>query len=372
MFNRVEKSPPIIAHLIYRLDIGGLERVMLNCINQMQDQVFEHIIISLTEANNFAQSLENPIKVYCLHKRPGADLIIHYKLYKLLKQIKPGVLHTYNLPTIEYHPIAKLAGVQGHIHAEHGRDIGDPQGLNKKHNLLRRSMALFINTYISVSEDLHVWLANTVGVANSKNVLIQNGVNTVQFNREKTAHDRLRLTIVSRISAVKDHQNLLQAMQILKAQLPIDALPELAIVGEGELRAELEQYCLQHCLSNVTFLGARNDISTVLSQTDIFVLSSIAEGIPMTILEAMSASTPVVATNVGGISEVIENAKQGFLVQKSDPNALAQAIQHYIKQPALIVEHGNNARQKVLDKFDERIMVQAYVREYKALFKGQY
>jgi sugar transferase (PEP-CTERM/EpsH1 system associated) len=363
---------PTIVHLIYRLDIGGLERVMLNCINQMQVQAFQHIIISLTEANNFSQSLENPIKVYCLGKKPGADLAIHYKLYKLLRQIKPSILHTYNLPTIEYHPIARLAGVRGHIHAEHGRDINDPDGLNKKHNLLRRCMAFFIHRYISVSEDLHSWLANTVKIADSKNLLIQNGVNTSQFNEVKTTHNKLRLTIVSRISAVKDHQNLLNAIQLLKKELPEDSQPELAIVGEGELRTELEQYCLQNKLNNVTFLGARNDISHILSQTDIFVLSSVAEGIPMTILEAMSASTPIVATNVGGIPEVVENAKQGFLVEKSDPVALADAITRYIKQPELVVVHGGNARQRILDRFDEKTMVQAYLTQYKALIKGQY
>lgn len=372
MFKGYNRAKPIIAHLIYRLDIGGLERVMLNCINQMQEQAFQHIIISLTEANNFAQSPENPVKVYCLGKKPGADLAIHYKLYKLLRQIKPSILHTYNLPTIEYHPVAKLAGVQGQIHAEHGRDIGDPHGLNKKHNKLRKLMAFFIDRYISVSEDLHHWLANTVGIADSKNLLIQNGVNTTQFNEVKTTHNTLRLTIVSRISAVKDHQNLLNAMQILKKELPADSQPKLAIVGEGELRAELEQYCLQNELTNVTFLGARNDISHILSQTDIFVLSSIAEGIPMTILEAMSASTAIVATKVGGIPEVVENAKQGFLVEKSDPIALAEAISRYIKQPELVVLHGENARQRILDRFDEKIMVQAYLTQYEALIKGQY
>ncbi len=123
----VKQTKPIIAHLIFRLDIGGLERVMLNCINQMQNENFQHVIVSLTDANNFAQSDNNQIKVYCLDKKVGSDLGVHFRLFKLLIKIKPFILHTYNLPTIEYHPISWLAGVRGHIHAEHGRDIGDPQ-----------------------------------------------------------------------------------------------------------------------------------------------------------------------------------------------------------------------------------------------------
>jgi sugar transferase (PEP-CTERM/EpsH1 system associated) len=361
---------PLVVHLIYRLDIGGLERVMLNCINQMQDENIGHIIISLTDANNFAQSKSNQIKVYCLGKKEGSDLGIHFKLYKLLRKIKPDILHTYNLTTIEYHPISWLAGVKGHIHAEHGRDVGDPQGLNKKHNFLRKLMSNFIHSYISVSEDLHRWLINTVDIPEKKALLIQNGINTELFNVPKTISKQLRFTIVARISLVKDHQNLLNAFTLLKKQLPVEKLPQLAIVGEGDQRTKLEQFCHEQDLDTVTFLGARDDIEQILSQTDIFVLSSIAEGIPMTILEAMSAKTPIVATRVGGIPEVVEDSKEGFLVDKNNAEALAQGLLNYINQPELILEHGENARAKVLKKFNEKHMVQAYLEQYKALVKG--
>lgn len=359
-----------VVHLIYRLDIGGLERVMLNCIKQMQDENFKHIIISLTDANHFSQSESNPIDVYCLGKKQGSDLGIHFKLYKLLKKIKPAILHTYNLATIEYHPIAWFAGVKGHIHAEHGRDIGDPQGLNKKHNLLRKLMAIFIHRYVSVSEDLHRWLVNAVGIPAKKALLIQNGINTEHFNMPKTVSQQLRFAIVARISPVKDHLNLLKAFALLNKEIGNEKMPELAIVGDGEQREKLEQYCDENGLDTVNFLGAREDIAQILSQTDVFVLSSIAEGIPMTILEAMSAKTPIVATRVGGIPEVVEDAKEGFLVDKSDSAALAQGLLRYINQPELILEHGENARAKVLKNFNEKHMVHAYLEQYKALVKG--
>lgn len=367
---------PVIVHLIYRLDIGGLERVMLNCINQMQGEKFQHVIISLTDANNFAQAEHNHIEVFCLGKKQGSDLAIHFKLFKLLKKIKPTILHTYNLPTIEYHPISWLAGVKGHIHAEHGRDIGDPQGLNKKHNFLRKLMANFIQRYVCVSEDLHQWLINTVGISQSKALLIQNGINTDRFNLPKTLNKentkQLRFAIVARITPVKDHQNLLNAFVLLQEQIGSAKMPQLAIVGDGEQRAQLEQYCQDHALSTVEFLGARDDIAQILANTDVFVLSSIAEGIPMTILEAMSAKTAVVSTRVGGVPEVITDGQEGFLVERSNPVALAKALQHYIEHPEFIVIHGEQAREKVLKKFNEKHMVQAYLQHYKALVKGQY
>ncbi len=357
-------------HLIHRLDIGGLERVMFNCIHQMQHERYKHVVISLTDANNFAQNEKSLIEVYCLGKKAGSDLGIHIKLFKLLRQIKPAVLHSYNLATIEYHPISWLAGVKGHIHAEHGRDIGDPQGLNKKHNLLRKLMSFFIQSYISVSDDLHQWLINTVGISANKAILIQNGINTERFNLAKQASEQLRFTIVARISPVKDHQNLLSAFKLLKMQLPSEKMPKLAIVGDGQARAKLEQFCLDNKLTSIEFLGARDDVELILANTDVFILSSIVEGIPMTILEAMSASTPIIATNVGGIPEVVENGHQGYLVEKSNAEALAQAIKKYIAQPELIAQHGKNARAKVLSKFNEKHMVQAYLEQYQSLVKG--
>jgi glycosyltransferase involved in cell wall biosynthesis len=91
----------------------------------------------------------------------------------------------------------------------------------------------------------------------------------------------------------------------------------------------------------------------------------------MTILEAMSAKTAIVATSVGGIPEVIIDGQEGFLVEKSNPQALAAALKNYIEQPNLVKKHGNNAREKILSNFNEKHMVQAYLAQYQALIKGQ-
>lgn len=336
----------------------------------MQDDNFQHVIISLTDANNFAQFENNHIEVYCLGKKAGSDLAVHFRLFKLLRAIKPRVLHTYNLPTIEYHPISWLAGVKGHIHAEHGRDIGDPQGLNKKHNLLRKLMSFFIQRYVCVSDDLYQWLLDTVGISKNKALLIQNGINTERFNLPKQVSTKLRFTIVARITPVKDHQNLLSSFVILKKHIADEKMPNLTIVGDGPQREHLEQFCIDNELNTVEFLGARDDIEDILSNTDVFVLSSIAEGIPMTILEAMSASTPIVSTAVGGIPEVVDSGHEGYLIENQNAEALAQALMKYIEKPELIAKHGKNARAKVLNKFNEKHMVQAYLEQYQALVKG--
>lgn len=358
---------PVIVHLIYQLDIGGLERVMLNCITKMQvERNYQHVIISLTDANQFSQDdLNEPVDVYCLNKRPGSDISVHGKLFKLLRKIKPNILHTYNLATIEYHPIAWLAGVKGHIHAEHGRDINDPEGKNKKHNLLRRLMSPFLQYYVAVSENLFHWLKDEVRIPAKKVKLIHNGINTNTFNLPKVSAAALRLSIIARLSPIKDHANLIDAFNVLKQDVVVETLPQLNIIGDGPLRAELEAKVNQYQLADsIKFLGARDDIAQLLAQTDVFVLSSIAEGIPMTILEAMSSSTPIIATAVGGIPEVITNNIEGQLVEKQNPTALAEAIKLYIAQPERIRTQAVAARQRVVDEFSEESMVEQYSKYY--------
>ena len=366
----MKADEPLVAHLIYQLDVGGLERVMLNCIHNMQKTSnYRHVVISLTTANSFSQNeLASPIDVFVLNKSAGNDFSLHSKLYRLLKQLKPDILHTYNLAAIEYHPIAWLAGVKGHIHAEHGRDIHDPQGLNVKHKWLRRLASPFIRYFIPVSQDLQKWLIDFVGIPDKKVKLIRNGINTDKFQTVKKPDECLRLAIIARLTPVKDHKNLIDAFSHLTHALDAEQMPRLRIIGSGPLEQELKSYVeskgLNYCIK---FLGERHDIVELLSEVDVFVLSSIAEGIPMTILEAMSCGIPVVATRVGGIPEVIEDRKNGRLVDKQNPEQLANALLEYIKQPNIVEQESISARQRIVNHFSEMQMVEQYLACYDQL-----
>jgi len=125
------------------------------------------------------------VQIYALNKPPGLGLATHLKIYKLFRQIKPTVLHSYNLSSIEYTLAATLAGVPVRVHAEHGRDASDPDGKNWKHNLLRKLMCPLVDTFVPVSGDLQRWLKSMIGVPDSKNLLINNGVDIQRF-QEKT------------------------------------------------------------------------------------------------------------------------------------------------------------------------------------------
>lgn len=371
----------LVVHLIFKLDVGGLEKVMLDCIKGTQNSGISHAVIALTETTEFASNLPRNVQVFSLNKKAGSDLGCHIRLYKLLKCLKPTIIQTYNIATIEYHPIAWLAGVKGHIHAEHGRDIYDPKGENKKHNLLRRFMSRFIQSYIAVSDDLTQWLLNYVKLNPAKVKLIYNGVDTNKFSRltniKRTvtpyAESDFVFGAISRLTPIKDHHNLIQAFAILKNKHneKINNV-KLLIVGDGPLKKELQQLVNTLNLADyITFTGERNDIKEILSELNVYVMSSIAEGIPLAILEAMSTGLPIVSTNVGGIPELLESKKQGLLVPPQNSEALAQGLLWMIENKTLALAQGQVSRKIVESKFSLTSMVDNYLKEYKKLLNKQ-
>ncbi|MDN4504260.1 TIGR03088 family PEP-CTERM/XrtA system glycosyltransferase [Alteromonadaceae bacterium BrNp21-10] len=358
-----------IAHLIYRLDVGGLERVMINCINHLPSNGYQHIIISLTTASDFAKQLTGDIDIIALDKRPGADLSLHKRLYNVLRGRNVDILHTYNLATVEYHPVARLAGIKGHIHAEHGRDIYDPEGKNWKHNLLRKIVSPFIDYFVPVSQDLESWLIEKVGISARNVKLIYNGINLDKFKCSDNAKNNAitRFATIARLSPIKDQQMLLRGFAAFLLLEP-NANAELCVIGDGELKAQLMALSKQLNLGQkVQFLGERNDIPELLQTFDVFVLTSLAEGIPMTILEAMASGVPIISTRVGGIPEIIEHDVQGLLIEKSDIQGLGEAMRYYCSNSDVRHRHGLDAVKKVEKLFSEAAMVQQYQQLYQTV-----
>ena len=370
-------ATPLVVHVIYRLDVGGLETLLIECINRMPSERYRHAIICLTTSSAFAKKISAPnVAVYELHKAPGLSLATHTDFYKLIRRLKPAIVHTYNLAAIEYHLMAALAGVPVRIHAEHGRDAADPHGKNRKHNLLRRLISPLLHKFIPVSVDLQNWLQHVVGIPARKLQLVPNGVDTDQFSapdQDGTApspfpfpSDSIVLGTVGRLQAVKDHQCMVTAFAQLRKRSPdLSHRLRLVIIGDGPCNAALHQQVRALGLQDVVWLpGSRDDIALLMRHLSVFVMSSIAEGTPMTILEAMASGLPVVATQVGGIPEVVQPNHSGMLVPAQDPQALANAMAIYCTQPALARQHGAQGRAQVEAHFSIKTTVAAYLALY--------
>jgi sugar transferase (PEP-CTERM/EpsH1 system associated) len=367
---------PLVVHLIYRLDFGGLETLLVDCINHMPPERYRHAIVCLTDYTAFADKITRPgVELHSLHKQPGLGLGIHAKLFKLLRELRPAVLHTYNFACAEYAVPAWAAGVPVRIHAEHGRDASDPQGMNRKHNFLRRALVPFIDRYVPVSHDLARWLNKVVNIPAAKSELIMNGVDTVRYAPRLPAASLpwaagpFVIGTVGRLQDVKDQATLIDAFALLCAQRPQARNDlRLAIVGDGPLRERLAQKAQDAGVFDlVWFAGARNDIPELMRSFDVFALSSIAEGTPVTLLEAMACGVPVVATNVGGIPEVVQDGVNGALVPASNPQALAEALGRYVDDRARVTAHGAAARERIEHHYSVAAMVGAYTALYDQL-----
>lgn len=372
---------PLIAHVLYRLTTGGMERVLVTVINRTGSR-YRHAVICLDGYTSYRERIVGPdVACHALHKKPGKDWACYFRLWKALRQLRPDLVHTYNVGALDAAPVAKMAGVRRVVHAERGRSAQDPHGENRKYRVLRRWLSPFIDRYLAVSRDLRDWLTEAVGIDPSKVVYIPNGIDAASFvvaSGRKDARPLLGsfappgtilIGTVGRLDPVKDQTGLLLAFKLLCEALPdASGRLRLAIVGEGAQRAPLEAQIAEFALgAQVHLFGNRDDVAAILAEFDIFVLSSIAEGMPGVLLEAMAAGLPVVATDVGGVSEVVSNGVTGLLVPAGSPVELSRAVSKYVSDEALRLEHGGAGRRAVEAGFSLDHMVSAYTALYDEL-----
>lgn len=354
-----------IVHIVYSLKIGGLERVLVNCINGLPRDL-KHSIICLTEhSKEFASLLPANVNIIDLHKSDGKGLGLHKRVYKLIQQHSPDVVHTYNLAAFEMQFVAWLNRVPIRIHAEHGRDIYDPTGANVKYRILRKVLSFFTHHIVSVSSELHDWLKNDIKISQKKLTLIRNGICTETFKPSQKQSEEFVFGHVGRLSPIKNQGLLLQAFNYARNKdSGFKGSARLKIVGDGECMQSLT-HSREHLglEGSVQFTGAKMDILAQYHSFDAFVMSSLAEGIPMTLLEAMSCGLPAIITTVGGMTEVV-NDTVGYSVDSESVEQLGGAMLSMFNNKKTTQTMGEHARARVIEQFSQTNMINAYANLY--------
>ena len=370
---------PLIAHVVFRFDYGGLENGVVNVINGLPADAFRHAVIALTEVSDFRKRLRRPdVAVYALDKQPGKDPGAYLRLFKLLRSLRPALVHTRNLGTIEGALLGSLAGVPRRIHGEHGWDVYDPDGTNRKYRALRKLMNPAIHRFVTVSRELETWLATTVGIRADKVTRICNGVDTVRFVPPAS---RVRSTLpadrfppgsivvgsITRFSAIKDPLNLVRAF-IEARREPGGAALRLMMAGDGALKADADRLLQEAGEERNAWLpGSRDDVPQLLREFDLFVLGSQREGISNTVLEAMATGLPVIASATGGNLELVKDGVSGRLVRYGDRVALTRALLDYADDATLRAEHGRAARERA----EREYSLQRMLADYESLYRNQ-
>jgi sugar transferase (PEP-CTERM/EpsH1 system associated) len=368
----------MIAHVIYRLDVGGLENGLVNLINRIPAQRFRHAIVSLTSYSEFRQRLtRGDVPVFALNKPPGNSPVTQFKLWRLFNRLRPAIVHTRNIGALEATLPAALAGVSVRIHGEHGRDVDDLDGTNTRRQILRRLYKPFVHQYIALSQDLAFYLQHKIGVPPSRIARIHNGVDSTLFHpsgdrRDAVPHPNFSgpgnfvIGTVGRMQPVKDQLTLARAfVRLMQAMPGAKQRLRLVMVGDGPLREQVRMLLAEAGIDEYAWLpGNRDDVARIMRSFDLFVLPSLAEGISNTILEAMACGLPVLATAVGGNPELIQAGVTGTLVPRDDPESMARAIRTYAESAELCRRHGIEARRTIERGFGMEAMVNAYMTIY--------
>ncbi len=381
-----EDRPPLVMHLVHRFDTGGLENGIVNLINHMPERAYRHAVVAMTEAEpSFVQRIRRPgVAVHALHKPQGHGVRVYPALARLIRELRPSVLHSRNLGTLECQVVGWWTGVPVRIHGEHGRDVDDLDGSSRKHQWLRRAYRPFVQRYVALSDDLGDYLQQRVGVPRRRISRIYNGVDISRFQPTGGIRSPLEgspfnapglfvLGTVGRMQPVKAQSLLAEAFVEALARTPaLAGRLRLVMVGDGPLRAQAQARLEQAGVAHLAWLpGERRDVPDVMRHLDCFVLPSLAEGISNTILEAMASGLPVLATAVGGNAELVQQDVTGGLVPSDDPVALAVALSRLAEAPARAADWGRAGRQRVEQVFSLDAMVTAYRTLYDDLLASQ-
>jgi glycosyltransferase involved in cell wall biosynthesis len=362
-----EAIPRRIVHVSFGLDMGGLERLLLEIAESTDPRVQQLFFISLGSIGTVGLQLRRlGWPVVCLHRPQGLRPSLVLSLARIFHGIDPAVVHTHDARALIYGaPAARLVGIRQVIHTQHGQNLE----MTPRRLKVLRFVASLIKTYVCVSQDAYR-VAVSQGVRAERLRVIYNGIGIKRLKSAIRSQANMPpdyqkvLVAISRLNPEKGISTLLKAVALVHESLP-DL--RLEVAGTGPCYADLLREANQLGIyEKVQFLGQVSGPAKVLSRGRVFVLPSYSEGISLTLLEAMAAGVPVVATNVGGTPEVLEDGRTGLLVPAREPVALAEAIRRLWLDEDLRFRLSLAADERVAEYFDIRRM--AY--EYDQLYRG--
>ena len=345
-----------IAICVPTTSLGGAETMAAQLAKALNKDLFDVSFItnhslSKTRVLDIVTSDRN-IKIYSLNEDAGMSLRARKKMMRILKQIKPDVIHTH----LHSYPYVMIYAIKHHIpiiHTMHNMPIFESKKLGRiiLKFLFKHKFAIPVGISNIISEQIK-------GLYHVPSYTIYNPVDVSKFDIKKDKQKQFTFITIGRMSEQKNQQLLLKSFRILVNNYKN---VKLIFVGDGVLKDDLLKLTNDLKLNDyIEYVGNVNDVENYLKIADAFVLSSIYEGLPMTILEAMAASLPIISTNVGGVKDIVTN--NGILV-KVDENDLAKAMLSLIENEKLCNEFKNNSYENAKNYDLSKI-----VKEYEELY----
>ena len=364
--------PTRVVYLVHALQVGGAEEMVLNLVRHLPER-FEPMVCCIHELGPIGEEIRAqgaPITVLGLN--PGLRRLWDVaRIQRFLRDTQPQIVHTFLLTASLY---GRLAAVLARVPILVGTEVNIYERKRAHHALVERLLMPATARVVASAESVRRFYIDQVHADPSKVDVIYNAVDWAQLQTSK-GRDEMRVSlgvprdrplagVIARLTEQKGHVHLFDAL----ARTPQLAGLDLIVVGDGELRDSLRQRVEALGLSShVKFVGARRDLGDLLHAMDVFVLPSLWEGLPLSLVLAMGAGLPVVATTVAGVPEVVENERTGLLVPPADPMALGRALGRIVTDPRLARRLADNGRAVVLAKFGVDGYVSAVTRLYDRL-----
>lgn len=371
-----------VLRVITRLNIGGpsIQAVLLT--KELDKNKFESVLVSGsidTNEGDMSYLLDRAnmchITILELSRNPNLknDIIALWKLYLLIKKEKPDIVHTHTAKAGTLGRLAAvLAGVKIKIHTFHGHIFHGYFGNFKTRVflLIEKVLAFFTSKIIVISKNQHTEIKNILGLAECKLTIIPLGFDLYKFldiplQRSNQLckelgfynDDVLLVGIVGRLVSIKNHKFFIEIAHKIKDGFKNKV--QFLIIGNGQLRHELELQVKDLALSDcVRFLGWQQDLLKIYSGLDVVVLTSLNEGTPVSLIEAMASARPVVASDVGGVSDVVIHEKTGFVCVPGDLDCFCNRLSHMLNDRQERESFGKSGREFVRHRFSKERLIE--------------
>lgn len=373
MHNRIK-----VMHIVSNFETGGMENGVVNICNNLDRTRFIPLLCCINGLGTKINSLKSDVKVKNMNFPEGKAPFRPVSLSKYFKQEKPHIVHTHGWGGGMYDGIiaAKLAKIPVVINGHHGR-----RNYSKFQVLMQKYLTKFCDISLSVSNSLKNKVVDETKIPKDDIKVIRNGVDTSLFTGEydttglkKEIKDHYGFSInsdsfvVGMIASLRPAKNqilLLKAVKILTGNNHNIDLKVL-LVGDGPNRELIEKYIEENQLTNICILGKRKDVPQLLSLFNLFILTSVTnvEGLSNVILEAMSSGIPVISTKSIGVEELIQNNKNGFIVNEKNIEGFSKKIEFLANNRNKLVEMSENARKYIKNNFSIEKMISQYENVY--------
>lgn len=354
-----------ITYIISELKIGGAEKLLESIINKLDDEVFivNLIVLGEKEENTLYKSIvQKGVNIFYCNKKGKEIIKCSQKINKILSKINPDIVHVHT--SILYLTIWGILAnnIKGRFYTIHSMPEFDSPGLKKYiYSLFFKYAGI---KGIAISKRIEE--ASKAYFKTSNIIRIENGVEIEKFKSGIPISKRNNKGIlhVGRFVDVKNQKLLIESVSM------IDNLNlNVTFVGDGETLVENKRLVSKLDLEDrVKFLGRRNDISNIMDKNTIFVLCSTMEGAPISIIEAMANGMAIIATDVGGVRDFIDDGKNGVIVNSNSPDELAAAIKWLLGDEKKVCELSKNAIIKSKN-YDMKVCVDKHISLYKNILK---